>query len=115
MFDIQVQALGDAVLGVHLHRLLGARPKPQVRSGRALLAHRSVSQSVIQVLKEICRDYSLNLLFAEYSKMAAWIAMNVAVSCLGLAASMKVCEWRYGKKKGTFKRSQRGARPDQHS
>ena len=32
--------------------------------------------------------------------MAAWIAMNVAVSCLGLAASMKVCKWRYGKKKG---------------
>ena len=48
--------------------------------------------------------------------MAAWIAMNVAVSCLGLAASMKVCEWRYGKKKGTFIRhKEHAARPDQLS
>ena len=38
--------------------------------------------------------------------MAAWIAMNVAVSCLGLAASMKVCKWRYGKKaKGMWSES----------
>ena len=107
-----MQALGDAVLGVHLHRLLGARSQPQVRPGGALLSHRYASSSGFE------RDLqggNSNLLFAEYSKMAAWIAMNVAVSCLGLAASMKVCEWRYGKKKGTFKRPQRGVKLDQQS
>ena len=45
VWHLQVQALGDAVLGVYLHRLLGARSQPQVRPGGALLAHRYVSHS----------------------------------------------------------------------
>jgi hypothetical protein len=41
----------------------------------------------------------------EFSKMLGWIAMNVAVSCIGLYISMEICKWRYGKvKKGEWRK-----------